>query len=122
MAPQQTDGEMIQFVSPEYGLRALVLIGRSYQKRGKTTVRGFVETWCPPTHRLPSGKIVENRTPAYVAFVSSQLGVSPDAPLDLTNRSVVGKLLRAVTQQENGKQPYDDATFVRAMDLASVPK
>lgn len=121
MAPQQTDGEMIQFVSPEYGLRAIVVIARSYQKRGLTTVRQFVETWCPPKHTLPSGKVVDNNTPAYVNSVCTALGAQPGDKLDLTKRGVVGNLLRAVVRQENGSQPYNEAIIQRAMDLAGVP-
>lgn len=121
MAPVQTDVEMVQFVSPEYGLRAIIVIARNYQKRGKVTVRQFVETWCPPKHTLPSGKVVDNHTPQYVAFVSAALGSRPDDRLDLTNRAVVEQLLRAVVRQENGSQPYDSVIFHRAMDLAGVP-
>lgn len=134
MRPVQTDPEMVQCIAPEYGLRIVIIIARAYFARGITTIGavpqsngkdprpGFIQTYCPPKHRLPNGKVVPNNTAAYEKFVCGKMGLPATAQLQLGSRPFLRKFLAAIVEQENGIQPYGPEIFDRAMDLASVPK
>ncbi len=87
----QTDPDFVQFVSPEYGFRAMARILRSYQQRGLTTIREIISTYAPST---------ENKTESYISFVSDQLDISPDSNIDLD--SSMFDLIKAITTFENG--------------------
>jgi hypothetical protein len=104
----QTDPAFWRFLAPEWGIRAIVRILRTYQARGLVTVRGIIGRWAPPT---------ENDTDAYVAAVARQLNVSPDDVLTLTGDQLI-TLVKAIIRHENGIQPYSDATITRGIELA----
>lgn len=109
MAPDQPDQSFVYFTDPRFGIRAMVRILRSYQRRGLTTVSDIINTWAPP---------VENDTGAYVAHVARRMGVTPSTPVDLDDRDQVVALLEAITLHENGQQPYNRATFEQGYELA----
>ncbi len=107
---QRTDKSFCQFTSPEYGLRAMVIILRNYQRKyGLNTVSGIIKRWAPPN---------ENNTQAYINSVAQATGVAPDQRIDTGDSHFMTKLLQAIIKQENGGQPYDTETFVRAVGLA----
>lgn len=109
---QRTDKSFCQFTTPEYGIRAMIIILRNYQrKHGLNTVTGIIKRWAPPN---------ENDTQAYIDSVAKSTGVPPDKPVDTTDSRFMMNLLRAIIQHENGSQPYAFATFVKAMDLAGA--
>lgn len=95
MAPVQTDAAFVQFLAPEYGIRALAKVLVNYSSRGLRTVRQIIGTWAPPN---------ENDTGAYVAQVARALGVGPDDPIDV--RARLPQLVPAIIRHENGQQPY----------------
>lgn len=108
--PMQTDPAFCQFISPEYGIRAMIIILRGYQRRyGLHTIRHFIARWAPA---------VENDTRSYVCHVADALGVSPDSPVDTRDRQFMIALLQAIIRHENGCQPYGDEVFLRALELA----
>lgn len=104
-ASEQTDAAFVQFISPEYGIRAMNRILNSYASRGLVTIRSILNTWAPPT---------ENNTAAYRANVSSALGVGQDAPLSNAQRPA---LIAAIIQHENGTQPYDASLIARGISM-----
>ncbi|RME84157.1 MAG: structural protein [Zetaproteobacteria bacterium] len=107
----RNDGRYLRFVSPEWGIRALVkVLYAYYHKHGLRTVRAIITRYAPPT---------ENDTEAYVQHVARELGVSPDAPLPWS-RAIVEKLVRAIIKHENGINPYDVATIEKGIELAGV--
>jgi hypothetical protein len=107
---QQTDSDYIQFVSPEYGIRALVKVLNTYRTSyGLDTVREIVGRWAPPN---------ENDTASYVNSVAGKVGVSPDATLDFGIH--LPALVKAIIAHENGLQPYSELTISRGIALASV--
>lgn len=110
LAPEsdQSDPAFWRFLAPEWGIRAIVRILRTYQARGLVTVRSIIGRWAPPT---------ENNTDAYVAAVARQLNVSPDDRLTLTGDQLTN-LVKAIIRHENGVQPYSDATIAQGIALA----
>lgn len=107
MAVQQTDPAFVQFISPEYGIRALSKVLDSYAARGLNTVRKIINTYAPPS---------ENDTGAYVRAVANALGVGPDAVISVaTNKQA---LIAAIIKHENGQQPYTLAQIDSGVALA----
>ncbi|WP_241595952.1 structural protein [Rosenbergiella epipactidis] len=108
---ERTDKSFCQFTASEYGIRAMIIILRNYEKKhGLNTVRKIINRWAPP---------VENDTESYINSVAKQVGVDADKVIDVTDSRVMIPLLEAIITHENGSQPYDFATFVKAIDLAN---
>jgi len=86
-----------RFRCAHWGLRALAVLLKNYYRRyGLTTVNKLITRYAP-SH--------ENNTRAYVKAVSEALGVKPDEPLTLDQRTLL-VLVTAIVQHENGWQPY----------------
>ncbi|HEY6093821.1 MAG TPA: structural protein [Gallionellaceae bacterium] len=108
MAPQQTDGSFIQFISPEYGIRAISKILDSYStKYNLNTIRGIITRWAPPN---------ENDTDAYVEAVADAVGVDPDVRLEVSRAKP--QIIAAIIQHENGQQPYNLAQIDSGVRMA----
>lgn len=107
---QRTDKSFCQFKSAEYGIRAMIIILRNYQrKHGLSTISGIINRWAPTN---------ENDTQAYINSVAKATGVDPDQRIDTSDSRFMMKLLQAIIQHENGDQPYSFNVFVKAIDLA----
>ena len=102
----RNDGQFLRFLTPEYGFRAMRIIVNNYVSKDgvPSTVAGIISRWSATDQA------------AYVANVSSELGVDPNAPIDLTS-SMLG-LARGITRQENGLNPYSDQTIINGLNLA----
>jgi hypothetical protein len=110
--PQKREKRFCVFRSPEWGIRALVKIIQTYErKHSLDTVRGIIERWAPP---------VENDTSSYITQVAKALDVEQDEPLNLANTHTMLVLAKAIIAHENGSQPYGDATIRAAIALAGV--
>lgn len=108
MAEKQTDLAFVQFVSPEYGVRALSKVLDTYANSyGLRTVRGIIGRYAPAS---------ENDTASYVAGVASALGVGSDQVIDVAARKA--DLVRAIILHENGIQPYSVATINTGVSMA----
>ncbi len=110
MQPAQNDDDFVQFISPQFGFRAMTRILRSYNNRGINTVRDIISTYAPST---------ENHTENYIKFVAEHLNVSPEAPLNVD--AVMFELIQAITQFENGSLYagfYEDSTIQGGIALA----
>src|SRR5205807_10549642 len=95
-----SDGAFCIFDTAYHGLTALCKLLLSYQNRhGLNTVAGIINRWAPSS---------ENQTSAYVTAVSAALGVGPDAGIDLHQPMRLAQLAAAITQRENGEQPYPE--------------
>lgn len=115
---QRTDKSFCQFISPEYGIRAMVRVLRNYTKYpgmpgvGKSnidTVREIISRWAPPN---------ENNTEAYIKSVAEKIGVTANSPIDVFDNAVMVNLLKAIIQHENGEQPYKDNQILGGISLA----
>lgn len=108
MDPTQADAQFITFMSPQWGIRAMVKILRNYQNQGLTTIRQIISRWAPYS---------ENNTDAYISAVCAECGVSADTQIDFDD--VMPLLLKAIIWQENGCQPYSDEVIRAAIALAA---
>ena len=107
---QRTDKSFCQFTTPEYGIRAMIIILRNYQRKyGLDTVSGIIKRWAPPN---------ENNTQAKINSVAQATGVTPDQRIDTNDSRFMIKLLQAIIKHENGNQPYSSDTFDRAVEQA----
>lgn len=107
---QRTDKDFCQFITPEYGIRAMIVILRNYQrKHGLNTISGIINRWAPTN---------ENNTQAYIDSVAKSTGVTPDQSIHTDDSRFMMKLLQAIIRHENGVQPYGFDVFVRAVELA----
>lgn len=119
LASRQTDKDFCQFVSPEYGIRALAKTLITYQsKHGLKTIRTIISRWAPPN---------ENNTSGYIAGVAKQCGKDPDDPVDTLSYSDLRPIVESIIRHENGAGPmqtantwYDAATIDRGLALAGV--
>lgn len=107
---QQTDKAFCQFVSPEYGIRAMMMILKRYQKQhGLNTIAGIIHRWAPPE---------ENDTQAYINSVVTVTGIPAHEQIDVTDSATMLKLVQSIIAHENGYQPYDASVLQRAETLA----
>ena len=105
-----SDKAFEEFASPEDGIRALGKVLLTYQrKHGLRSVKQIVNRWAPPN---------ENDTGAYVYSVAAALVVHPTEPLDLEDRNVLCKLVRAIIKHENGRVLYADAVIAEGVERA----
>lgn len=106
---QELDSRFCVFISAEYGIRALMVLLRNYEKKYKlNTVRQIINRWAP-TH--------ENNTSAYMTHVAKIMNVELDSCLNLNDRDTLIKLAKAIVTHENGVQPYADAIYQSAYEL-----
>lgn len=90
------DPEFKQFASLEWGYRAIFVLLHTYRVRyGLDTVAAMIARWAPPS---------ENRTDAYVRFVTERTGIGADEPLDTSCRATMLPLAAAISLMENGAE------------------
>jgi hypothetical protein len=100
LSAEQQDPDFFQFMSPTFGIRAIVKILLHYKADGIETIADAISRWAPPS---------ENDTDSYIAAVEAQCtNFDPRDPI----------LIKAIILHENGIQPYDDATIQTAIELA----
>ncbi|MGG5961852.1 structural protein [Salmonella enterica] len=109
---QRTDKDFCQFLTPEYGIRAMIVILRNYQrKHGLNTISEIINRWAPTN---------ENNTQAYIDSVAKATGTAPDQKIDTGDSRFMMKLLQAIIRHENGVQPYGFDVFVKATALEAA--
>jgi hypothetical protein len=86
-----------QFGTSAEGLSAMAGNLLAYGKRGLNTVEKIISTWAPKS---------ENNTASYISSVTKRLGVNAGDVLDLKNPDVLAALMGAITQHENGRNPF----------------
>ena len=106
--PEQQDPAFVQFTSPEWGYRAMMVILLNYRRKGVRTVRQIIRRWAPPQDG--------NLTEAYVGCVCDALGCTPNCIPDLSDRATMTALVAAMSRVENGV-PADLAAVDRAFGL-----
>ena len=105
----EQDPSFCVFKHPAYGIRALAKLLQNYQKKyGLNTPRKIISRYAPPN---------ENQTQAYIQSVASQLCITPDSQVDLTERGVLTIFIKAIIRHENDIQPYSDDIIQQGIDL-----
>ncbi|HGN9440509.1 TPA: structural protein [Proteus mirabilis] len=103
LSAQQTDRDFCQFVSPEYGIRAIYKLFQTYQNRDNlNTVEKIIDKYAPPS---------ENNTAGYINRAAKDIGVSVNEPIDVTSKPVAIALATAIVGVELGYQPYSQKVF-----------
>lgn len=106
-----SDPKYATFATPEAGIRAMGKTLLAYQdKHGLNTVGAIVSRWAPAT---------ENDTGAYASAVAKELGVKPDAQINLRDSATLNNLTKAMIRYENGKQPYTEQQIALGLAAAS---
>ena len=106
---KEQDKDFCVFIAPEYGIRAMCKILLNYRNLYKiNTVAGIIHRWAPPS---------ENNTVSYINHVSKELGVDADETIDISNKNVMLKLVKAIIKHENGINPYSDEVIKKGMNL-----
>ncbi|MBS9442477.1 structural protein [Photorhabdus heterorhabditis] len=106
---QHTDKSFCQFVSPEYGIRAMIKVIRNYNRKyGINTVSGIISRWAPE---------IENNTAGYINRVCKDTDVTRDQVVDVFNQAFMTKLIKAIITVENGSQPYSNEVIDKAFSL-----
>jgi len=104
------DPSFCVFTSPVYGIRALARILKNYQELyGLNTIRRIISRYAPTN---------ENQTLAYINGVSKQLGISPDASINLNETAVMCIFIKAIVRIENGIQPYSTELIMKGIELS----
>lgn len=98
-------GRFAVFQSAEQGLEALAVQLKRYANAGMDTIRAII------TKYAPAG---ENNTEAYIANIARKFGVKDTDRLDFTNKETLANMMTAITQFENGQNPYTRDQVVAA--------
>lgn len=106
-----------EFVSPEFGFRALGRILLTYRRLGILSVGAIIAKWAPPS---------ENDTGAYVRAVADHLEVHPDDDIDVSRPETMALIMRAISRHENGYRTgggdwWTDEQIAAGTRLAAVP-
>lgn len=110
LANPPSDGVYCVFTDPKYGIRAMARILSNYVALDgvASTVTDLISRWAPPS---------ENNTPAYIADVDDQLGLTPgNDAIDFSTS--LAPLAAAIIQHENGLQPYSADTIIQGISLS----
>ncbi len=105
MGATGSDGRFAIFPTPAAGLQALSALLRGYGKKGFNTLKSAINRYAPSS---------ENNTPAYVKAMANELGVSPDAALDMSDPTTLAAMMRGITKHENGSNPYSGEMIAAA--------
>ncbi|HEK2686581.1 TPA: structural protein [Proteus mirabilis] len=103
LSAQQTDKDFCQFVSTEYGIRAIYVLMRTYEKKyGLCSIREIINRYAPPK---------ENNTEGYIRRVAKELNVSTEDCVSVSKKEVAIALATAIVGVELGYQPYSQKVF-----------
>ncbi len=90
---ENTDGAFEQFISMEYGIRALIVTLRTYIGKHKCdTIRKIINRYAPS---------VENNTGAYIKAVAVRTGIDTDERL-IPDINTLSRIVEAICFHENG--------------------
>lgn len=110
LADEQTDGAFFQFVSPEYGIRALSKVLLNYESvYGLNTVAGIISRYAPSS---------ENDTNSYISSVVSKLSTVTSANQVFSVRDNLSELVNAIIIHENGYNPYSQSVLNDGISMA----
>lgn len=100
---EQTDKDFCQFISPEYGIRAIYKLLQTYQKKyGLNTIKTIINRYAPPN---------ENNTAGYISLASKEIGIESDDSINTQLKNVAIPLAVAIVNIELGYQPYSEKVF-----------
>ena len=99
------DPDFRTFVNMAYGYRAMHYLLRRYKNSYQlNTLEQMINRWAPPT---------ENHTDAYIEFVAKRSGIGRDQIVDVSNMTVMCRIVEAMAKIENGNKYEPDMNEVR---------
>ncbi|UDN34684.1 structural protein [Proteus sp. NMG38-2] len=103
LSVEQTDKDFCQFISPEYGIRAIYKLLQTYQKKyGLNTIKTIINRYAPPN---------ENNTIGYINRASKEIGIGINTPINTQLKNITIPLVIAIVNIELGYQPYSEKVF-----------
>ena len=97
---ESTDKDFKQFRNMAYGYRAMFKILRTYKNNySLNTLEQMIYRWAPPK---------ENKTEVYVNFVADRSGIGRDHIVDVSNMTIMCRIVEAMAIMENGKKYIPD--------------
>lgn len=110
----QFDPDFIEFDTPVMGLRAVMKLLVTYQRKyGLDTVESIINRYAPPH---------ENATDGYIESVCKAMNVKRRARLAISTPATLILLTKAICLHENGRAPqggwYPEAFYLTAANLA----
>lgn len=110
MRAEQTDKDFVQFVSMEYGYRAMIKMLQSYKRKwGCNTIKDMIYRWCPDGDG-------NNNSALYVKMVCEDLQVPSTFEIDVNDAGLMTIFVGAMSKVENGVEA--DLNVIRkAWDL-----
>src|ERR1700730_8669277 len=97
-----TDKRFEQFTDYKYGVRALLMLLRTYYKsKNLQTITDIFNVFAPAT---------ENNTQSYIKFVAGRLGVKVNDVIPF-DKATMKELTQAIAKMENGQEAISDAQF-----------
>ena len=110
------DPAFVCFKTPEYGIRAIMKIMRTYyDKYSLITIRMIITRYAPPS---------ENNTEAYIADIAKRSGIEADHVID-DIIPVLIPIVQVIVLHENGHAPdgspaywYEDSVYEKAKAMA----
>lgn len=103
LSAEQTDKDFCQFISPEYGIRAIYKLLQTYQKKyGLNTIKTIINRYAP---------LNENNTIGYINRISKEIGIEIDIPINTQLKNIIIPLAIAIVNIELGYQPYSEKVF-----------
>jgi len=98
---QETDTKFCEFLTVDYGIRALTkILIAYYYSHHLTTISGIIKRYAPSN---------ENDTNSYIDSVAKQTGIEKDTMLNFPED--IQPLINAIIYHENGSNPYTVATI-----------
>ena len=105
------DSGFISFEDPMYGVRAADRVLTTYgTNRGINTIRGLINRFAPPS---------ENDTSSYVNYISGQLGIDPDAEVDLSDPEMRARILSPMAMMES-RSEYSPGQITGMIEQANL--
>jgi hypothetical protein len=98
---KNTDKRFEQFTDYKFGVRALIMLLRTYIRSGRNTITKIFSAYAPPN---------ENNTQSYIKFVAGRLGIGADDVVTATKNNMK-ELAQAIAKMENGQEAITDAQF-----------
>ena len=94
------------FVKMAYGYRAMHYLLRKYKnKYSLNTLEQMINRWAPPSDN--------NKTEVYIDFVCDRTGIGRKDIVDVSNMTVMCRIVEAMTVMENGKKYVPDMNEIR---------
>ena len=107
------DDAFEEFESIEYGIRAMMILLRNYQRiHGLRSIEEIIGRYAPKRDKL-------NNTPYYIRYVSVHLEVPANAPVDLSDKATMLNVVDSIIFMENGVR-VDKAVIEKGWELAKI--